>query len=327
MAFTSTGNSYTSNFDMKKFIERLFIFLIPVIIFIALWEYGLSRMQNSYSLKYSQMEAQAPKIQVLVLGPSIALMGVDPDYFCMKGYNAANIAQPLFYDTRIALKFLDKMTSLKAVLITISYPSLWSELYGTPEGFRDYFYADYWHIRYPAIKWYDIHIYSKILQYGNEKAWRYALKGFNVHLTRGYCTNGWQIVTGREAPVNDSTGYAMICYHEKYFKQQYFYDNIQYLTTLLKALNNRNIHVVFFTPPSSAALRKYMDKARLKTIDSLLTVLCKTYHCEKFDFDADPRFSDKDFRDVSHLNVDGAIKFSKIINEEILKKYDTAAGE
>jgi len=307
---------------MKKFINRLFIFLLPVILFIGLWECGLSRIQNSYSLKNSQLAAQAAEIQVLVLGPSHALRGVNPDYFSMRGYNAANMAQSIFYDTRIAWKYLDKMVSLKMVLIDISYPSLWSELFETPEGFRDYFYAAYWGIRYPGIKWYDIHIYSRILQYGNDKAWKYALKGFQVNLTPGYHTNGWALVEGRESPINDSAGYAEINLHEKYFKQQYFYDNIGYITELLKELSRRKVHAVFFTPPETQSMYKYMAKSKLKTIDSALGVLCATYHCEKYNFLTDRRFSDSDFRDVQHLNERGAIKFSKIINEEILKKYD-----
>ena len=105
MEFMSTGNLFIFNFEMKKFIIRLLIFLIPVIIFIGLWEYGLNQIQTSYALKRAQLESQAPKIEVLVLGPSLSLRGVNPDYFCMKGYNVANVQQSLVYDTKITLNY------------------------------------------------------------------------------------------------------------------------------------------------------------------------------------------------------------------------------
>lgn len=311
---------------MKRFIKKLFIFLIPVIIFIALWEYGLSTIPNSYSLKRAQLEAQAPKIEVLVLGPSHALMGVNPDYFSMKGYNAANIQQSLFYDTRIALKYLDKMTSLKVVLIDISYSSLWFQLFDIHKGVKDYFYAEYWGIRYPEIKSYDIRIYSKILQYGNFRAWNYALMGFKVNLALGYNTNGWGTRVG-ESLINDSTGYAQMKLYDKECDADFFNNNMNDLGNLLRELNRRKIHPVFFTPPFTQSLCKYMDKGRLKSISDALFELCAKYNCKWFNYQNDARFSDKDFRDVSHLNQDGAAKFSKIINNEILKQYDTLAGK
>jgi hypothetical protein len=307
---------------MKKFTSRLFVFLIPVIAVIALWEYGLSQIQNSYSLKRMQLETQAPKIEVLVLGPSHALRGVNPEYFSMKGYNAANIEQSLFYDTRITLKYLDKLSALKVVLIDISYTSLWHEVINAEESFRDYFYADYWGIRYPAIKWYDIHIYSKILLYGNTKAWQYALKGFNVNLVNGYSDNGWATKDGEESPINDSAGYAFMRDHKKNFKEENLGHNIQYLNDLLKELKSRKIQAVFYSPPFTASSYKYMDANRLKTIDSVLHDLCTTYNCKWYDYHKDPRFFDSDFKNLGHLNQDGSTKFSKIINEEILKNYN-----
>lgn len=306
---------------MKKFIIRLLLFLIPVIGFIAWWEHGLGKMPNSYSIKRSQLEAQASTIQVLVLGPSHALRGVDPECFSMKGYNVANIQQSLFYDVRITLKYLDKMPELKVVLIDISYPSFWFQVHDCEEPVRDYFYSDYWNIKYSEIKWYDIKNYSKILQVGNQNAWDYAEHGFKVDLAPGYLSNGWAI-EGKKAPITDSAGAALVKTHERDMKQDNFKNNINDLGMLLTELNKRNIKPVFFIPPFTTCYNKFMDKNRLKTIDSTITELCKTYHCKWYDYHNDPRFSDSDFREVTHLEKDGAIKFSKIINEEILRNYN-----
>ncbi len=307
---------------MKKFVIRLFIFLIPISGFIAAWEYGLSRMPDSYSMKREHLESLAPKIEVLVLGPSHSLRGVDPDCFSMKGYNVANIQQSIYYDTRITLKYLDKMTSLKVVLIDISYPSFWFQVHTCDEPFRDYFYAREWGIRYPSIKWYDIHLYSKILAYGNEKAWNFALSGFSTDLERGYQENGWAI-GGKKGPLNDSAGYNLAKAHEKEMKQENFADNISDLKIFIGELKKRNIEPVFFIAPYNHFYNKYLDKNRMKTIDSAINGLCSIYSCRKYDYHTDSRFTDEDFREVTHLNKDGAIKFSKILNDEILKNYNS----
>lgn len=308
---------------MRKFLVRLTFFLVPVIIIIGLWEYGLSRMTTSYSLKRAQLEAQAPDIQVLVLGGSFSLRDVNPEYFSMKGYNVANIQQSLYYDSKITLKYLDKMPRLKVVLVAVSYNSLWWQLYGSEAGFRDYYYADYWGIRYPAIHPWDIHIYSKILHFGNYTAFQIALHGFNVDLVRGYHDNGWAIKMKKSPALNDSVGEALMDGYKADFKKANLDSNINYLKFLIEALNKRGIHPVIYTTPMSAHGYKYMKANRIKTMDSVINSMCSTYNCPWYNYMKDSRFSDSDFKDVGHLNPEGAAKFSRILNEEILKKYDT----
>lgn len=317
--YTATESLFISNFEMKKFIIKLVIFLIPVVGFIALWEYGLGKLQNSYKLKRSQLEAQAPKIEVLVLGGSFSLRGVNPEYFSMKGYNVANVQQSIYYDTRIALKYLDKMPSLKVVLIAVSYNSLWWQT----ENFRDYFYADYWDIKYPTIKWYDLTRYSKILQYGNGQAINFAFHGFKTNLVAGYSDNGYAYATkqGKYNLINDPDAEEAELRYDKYGKQENLYSNITDIRSLMDELTRRHIHGMFFVPPITGILSKYLEKGKVRTMDSLLSVLSVEYNTQWFNYQDDPRFSDSDFKNISHLNSDGATKFSKIINEEILQKY------
>ncbi len=249
---------------MKKFLTRLFIFLLPVILVIGLWEYGLSKIPNSYTLKREQLEAQAPKIEVLVLGGSYSLRGINPEYFSMRGYNVANVEQSLYYDTRITLKYLDKMTSLKVVLIAISYHGLWWQVNEGQEGFRDYFYADYWDIWYPTIKSYDINVYSKILQYGNDRAFQFALNGFKANLVAEYQDNGWAPKMRSPAPINDSIGNAIMAFHKNSFKKENLDNNIKDLNNLLSALKARNITPVLLSTPVTSCNYKFMEPSRPK---------------------------------------------------------------
>jgi hypothetical protein len=167
---------------MKNFILKLLLFLSPFIVVIPIWEHGLNKVSNSYSKKRQQLESVLPTAEVLVLGTSHALYGINPEYFSLKGYNAANVSQSLFYDKAITLKYLDKLTSLKFVLIDISYFSLWYQVNDGTEYWRDYFYYQFWDIKYPELKWYNVNLYSKIMLYTPQLAGAYALKDFNVDL-------------------------------------------------------------------------------------------------------------------------------------------------
>jgi len=128
-------------------------------------EYGLGKIENSYTLKKEQLESKLDLIEVLVLGSSQAARGIDPFCFTMKGYNVANISQSLYYDTRITLTYLDKMPKLKYVIINISYFSLGYQLKDCSELWRDYFYSQCWNIDYYELEKFDIKRYSKFFLY------------------------------------------------------------------------------------------------------------------------------------------------------------------
>jgi hypothetical protein len=304
---------FISSFEMKKFFIKILIFLCPLVIGTLWLEHGLSKVINKLSKKRSDLEARADSVKVLVLGTSEALRGINPNYFSLEGYNMANDGQSLFFDKEITLKFFDKLTSLKYVFITVSYFSLWHQV-NDDDAIGYYLF---WNIRYPDLSPFNIRLYSKILFYNNQNAWGYALKNFKVDSAVGM-SDGWLGYT-TDMPITDSFAIKRLAVMNNIFiKNEDFSANCQYLHELVGVLTKRHIKAVFIIPPFTSVFMKYADKKRFDNTDSVLKSISTIYRCSYINYLGDKRFTNADFRDVDHLNLQGSKKFSKILNTEIL---------
>jgi hypothetical protein len=306
---------------MKKFLINAVLFLLWVTsitsVVIIVFEKKLGGITNSYNLKRHQLESQADSIQVLVLGTSQSLHGINPAYFNLKGYNASNTAQSFYFDEQIALRYLDKMPRLKYVLISISDYTFGYEIIDGNEEWRDYFYAQCWDIKFPEIKSSDLRLHSKILLYTPEISLGYALQGFHVNLTDNYTDKGWAKMI-EHTDIDDINGLKRVQSHNSVYHSNRYGSIKSMLDTLLFELKKRNITPVLFVPPVTSNYNKYADKEKLKIMYNTISELCKKYKCKYYDYLTDSRFLVSDFGDCDHLNSTGAEKFSKILNEDIL---------
>jgi hypothetical protein len=286
------------------------------------YEIELNNIMNSYNTKRSQLEKQKDSLQLLVLGNSQVLRGINPEFFHnVIGYNLANVGQSIFYDCRITLKYLDKLPKLKYVLIGVSYVAMGYQIHTAAESWRDYYYEQFWGIAYPGLDWFDLRRYSKIVLYGPDSSISYSLKKFNVNLAQGYRNNGWAYI---DTITIDHT------FDEKTLKKIANSINLTYLRAnvlksncddlkwLIIALKMKHITPVVLTLPVYTIFSKYA--AEKNTFFTLLSNICKEQNCLFYNYFDDSRFHRADYYDYLHLNFVGAEKFSKIIDEEVLKK-------
>jgi hypothetical protein len=308
---------------MKKFIIKSVLFLLVLAsvssLVVFIFEKELGTITNSYTLKRLQLESQADSIQVLVLGTSQSLHGINPAYFNLRGYNASNTAQSFFFDEKITLEYLVKMPRLKYVFIAVSDYTFGYEIIDGNEEWRDYFYAQDWDIIFPEIKSSDLHLHSKILLYTPETSLGYALQGFHVNLTDNYTENGWARMI-EPSEISDINGYKRVQSHNSVYHAKRYESIKKEFDTLMTALQKRNITPILFTPPVTSFYTKYADQEKVKLMYSTISEFCDKYKCKYYDYLTDTRFLVSDFGDCDHLNTTGAEKFSKILNEDILLK-------
>ena len=88
----------------------------------------LRNIPNDYQKKRAYLETNAHEIETLILGNSHSLAGLDPSYFDTKTFNAAHVSQSLNYDLAILNKYVDRPDSLKTIILSISYFSLYETL-------------------------------------------------------------------------------------------------------------------------------------------------------------------------------------------------------
>jgi hypothetical protein len=285
-------------------------------------EYNLGRIKNSYTFKRECLEKQIDSIEVLVLGSSQIAFGVNPEFFGIKGFNLANVSQTLFYDTRLTLKYADKMPKLRIVIITVSYFSFGEQLYDGLEVWRDYCYSQFWDIDFPEMHKLDLARYSKIFLYTPKVALTYFIQNFHVDLIKEIETNGYfkNDTVLNNLNLSDSLGHVRVKSHDNTYKENRFNENKNDLELLVQELKKRDIVPVIITPPAFSSYYKYADSSKLKRNHEVINEICSKYQCNYFDYFTDKRFVKRDFHDNDHLNFIGAEKFSRIINDEILIK-------
>lgn len=306
---------------MKKFLIKSVVFVLPLLIVGFYFELKLSGIPNSYTVKKQNFEARLDSIEVLVLGSSQATYDFNPQYFSLHGYNLSNISQSLFYDSRLTLKYIDKMPNLKYVMISVSYFTLGYEVIDFVESWRDYYYAQYWRIKYPEVKWHDVKNYSKTFLFTPKTSLAYFKKGFRVNLADGYDTYGWlkKDTVDNCKNISDSLGIERTKFHKKQYVFERVEGNKRELEYLMSELLKRKVTPVLITPPVYATYYNNTDAEIDKKNAEIIKALCTKYNCMYYDYTKDTRFEKRDFFDNDHLNFVGAEKFSKIVDEEILK--------
>ena len=310
---------------MKAFFKNIFIFFIPFLLIVVFLEIKLSHITSSYNYKRSCLENKLDSIEVLVLGSSQMLQGIDPSCFNLYGYNLANVSQTLFYDTRLALKYIDRMPKLRYVIIGISYTSLGEQLYDGIENWRDFFYCQYWDIRFPETNKYDLRNFSKTFLYGPQTVLSFSKEKFNPHLISGYEENGFLRKDSftNNPNISDSSGWDRVKHHDTEFKLNRINENTDDLALLLKILTEKNITPLLLSPPLYPTYIKYRKRQTILTTSRTIDSLCHTYHCHYFDYTNIKGFEKIDFYDNDHLNFLGAHKLSEQINKELLHSNDS----
>jgi len=248
-------------------------------------------------------------------------MGINPEFFRKKTFNLSNISQSLYYDIQLTMKYIDKMPELKHVIISTSYFSLGMNLNDGIESWRAYYYSQYWDINAPDLDKFNIKNYSKIFLYTTDSSLVFLRNGFKTNLTEGLMQNGYYSVdtSGHKKFLTDDFGHYRADFHNRFFKFNRVAENVKGLELFLSELKKRNIKFVIISIPVNNYYKKYVDSTLLMKNNDLLTNICMKHQCDYLDFFDDKRFSQDDFYDNDHLNFIGAEKFSRILNDEMMR--------
>jgi hypothetical protein len=323
--------------DVTRFLCKLLLFLLPLLTFLGYAEVRLRQIPNGYRNKRASLERQLDSVEVLVLGSSHAYYGVDPNCLSLRTYNLAYVFQSPYYDTRLVLKYLDRMPRLRLVLMDVNYISLWYELADTKESWRDYFYYHFWGIRYRNLARFDPMMVSYVALYTWKATLGYAKRNFSPTcdpLPYGFapacCPNGFgndpTDTTTRPELVRNRWGSVRVQCLDSMIKASHLSENIADLDTMLQELERRHIRVAFVTLPVHECFSRCLSPTINLRTEQIIDSLCVKYGCRRADYRSDGRFVAGDFRDGDHLNFRGAEKFSRILNQDVVVGLDRATG-
>jgi hypothetical protein len=100
--------------------------------------------------------------------------------------------------------------------------------------------------------------------------------------------------------------------------------NISYWEPLIDDLQRKNIDAAIVLLPTDVSYHGYLDKNKVKVMTRILREFAVRHHIKFIDYTEDTRFSLKDYTAImpDHMNALGAKKFSKILDEDIIKTLE-----
>jgi hypothetical protein len=301
---------------VKTFIQKLLLFLLPVICSLVLLEALLRIIPNNYKYKRTELLTKAQKIEILALGSSHTLYGINPEYFTMPGFNLANTSQSLNYDYKLLKKYGNELESLKVVIIPISYFSLFGNLDKGVESWRIKNYVLYYQVTPSTfnIKNY-CELFNDAMYSHLSRLYRYVTHKSSITVS----DTGFGLEHSSKKKIDkDASGEAASLRHTVE-DWEYLDYNKEMLQNIITYCDARNIALVFVTLPAYYTYRNRLDESQLNETVTYMTDIGELYNnVYYYNYLNDPMFIEDDFFDADHLNELGAEKLTKKLNELIM---------
>lgn len=303
---------------MRRFLKKIFLFVLPLLIGGMVMEIVLRSIPNDYRNKRKYLDTHAPDIETLILGSSHALYGLNPGYFSTPAFNAAHVSQTLDQDAGILEKYEGQWRSLKAVILPISYFTLFERLSEGPEAWRIKNYVIYYGIRNSASPIDYTEMLSNRLRVNGDRIASYYIR----HEPSLACDSlGWDTLH-TAAPVADlvAAGKASAFRHTVPNPQDksniiLLRQNLGTLDRIVSWCRERNVQLILFTPPAYSSYRENLDPVQLQvTVNAAEKLAAAHANVSYNNFMFDNTFRENDFYDGDHLSVSGARKLSQKID-------------
>ena len=308
---------------MRRFLNDLFGVILAFILIIAICEGIFYFIPNTYSYKYKYVSEHKDDINVLILGHSHTLRGVNPMILGDSVFNFAESARWIYYDAQLVERFVPKMSNLKLVIYPIGYDM--------PFGYLSYHYEDDYNTEDQHD--YNIHMYAKYQNIPYDRfpmrytAYSTFLSGYlakdEVDYELGCDSLGFEILdsafhSGPNWKTDNIVHIPIKEIEDDYSGNMYVNEYVLHLTHIAEICAKNHVRFVTITTP---CFETYVDKtseAGWKNIYSIVEQVKQLYPIEYFNY-----LSDKDFRsdslylDCSHLNYIGADKFTIRLKDDL----------
>ncbi|OPJ55122.1 chemotaxis protein [Clostridium oryzae] len=268
---------------------------------------------NYYKNNIKYFLSVCENVELISTGISYSWFGFKCDVCEKKAFNFAFGSQDLFYDfftvKHLFENYSEKMSCVKYALIGISYYSFQYDMSLSS-------------MRGKVILYYDVlrnaHNFKEINRVYNEYDInrRVADKIFKKNADGNYEFK-LEVPTLNEYEDNWLIGkkQANIDCNKNY--PETVKENIQIVKDYIKFLEDHNVKPIIVVYPATKYYTENFSKRIEDEFHFIINQIEKKYNFQYIDCFRSDLFTDDDFRDVSHLNLRGAEKFTKILNEKI----------
>ncbi len=309
---------------MKQFLTKTIYLSLPIVLAAILMETLLRCTPSDYTHKKAYLDQHASEIETLILGSSHAFYGIDPAYFKTKAFNASHISQPLNYDFELLKKYQKSFSSLKTVVLPISYFSFFTQLETSDEAWRVKNYIIYYGMD-TSDKLSD---YTEVFSNRTDVNIKRLIKYYLLGRPAISCTHlGWGTsFNSKNAQDLYATGKIAAQRHSrddihsvKY--QNIFKHNLQTINQMVEWCNERDIHLLLFTPPAYETYRQNLNQEQLNTtLEYAKQMALTSANCSYINLLEDSRFVTNDFYDADHLSKTAALSPMTFMMQTIYRR-------
>lgn len=315
---------------MKKFLKNLVIYSLPFLVFVLFFEIYLRQLNTSYSEKARGLIENRKKIELIIFGNSHEAYGINPNEFDVFAYNMAQVTQSLYFDKRIAIKYIDDIPNLKYAIIGLDFHSFY---FSSQTKMRDLMSYYGYGIEYKDQIPFEAKL-SRLNGYSRKVAMNLFTKDFShkydkikaIDVEEGVDLNktmnkGWFYFKQSKIDLLDTTNckeratYFNNLGAKSVEKNEIISDFEDFIIQLKK----RKIKPIFVTIPCYSVYTKMLDKRILIENKLIINSLCNKYKIKYFDY-FNLGLSKDCYKNCDHLNYKGATIFSKMLNSRISEK-------
>jgi hypothetical protein len=316
-------------YRMRRYAIALLAFLLPIALVWVGLEWWAAKIPSSHSAKRENLQRISGDVDTLILGSSSAYWDISPQLLPGTAFNLANVAQSFYYDDRLLAAEMPKLPHLRRVILSVTYISLFFQLHGSDEDERQYYYYQEWNIPPPRLREdFDIRMLSRAAL----KTPITTLESFVTAVKQR--AHGGTLAPAALDPAVDDRGWsprdpgnpselepavveAKLKYHHGLMHISDAPANIEYLEHMIGLLNERHIELVLVTPPVWAAYSSRIAPHYWNRTQEIMTELARSPNVRYFSFLTAPQFQAADFMDTDHLNRNGAVRFTAMLNAAI----------
>ena len=308
---------------MYKILSLMAILLIFPF---TITEIVLLHKVNEYSYKYNYVLEHKNDIRTLLLGNSHIAQGLIPDSMSEGTFNCAIAGREIIYDFELAKILLPQLDKLECVIIPFDYIQFYlGRSSANPKGIgrdigefnatRKCMYYKYMGLRVDEFWYWSEFLNSKLnfmsrLYISDKEARECDSLGFTKLPSIKLRSQNWKYcalpdIINIHAPVDTELNYQL---HKGY-------------ENLVRLVSQKRVVLILLGTPMYKTYRDYMvPEVKKEMVDFAMKLKQEYSNIIYLDYTDDYRFGDSDFWDSSHLSEVGAIKFSKILTEDIKKE-------
>ena len=301
---------------MKNFINKILIFTFPILIGIVCLEWAVRAIPKDYILKNNYLSNHAANIEVLFLGNSHIVNGVNPKLMAFNAFNAASAAQTLEYDLALFHKYNNALINLKCLVVSFDYISVYKDFLNTYEKFRKRNYSIYYGINLDRSLEAKFEVTDVALKTNLDRVKHYFLN--NVSEIQCDSLGWYKAPEWNKNSLLESSNYALSKHTAFFTDSPVIKKNIQAIDSLLSYTNKKKIKIIFVTAPACKYYREGLDKIQFNNTIKIVNDRVQKYpNAFYFNLIENPQFTDSDFYDADHLNERGSILFTHLLDSLI----------